>query len=527
MKIGFLGNANNYPFMLALALRRAGHEVHFIVDRKSPLDRPENRYSDMGPPYPDWIEDASDLPEAWSFHRRSAALDRVIGTLQDCDAVVLNQAGPALAPWIDRPHIALLTGADLQFLANRTYLENAAGYRLSEQAVLKYLVAAQREGIRSALAVSYFHPGLMPSGDALLAEIGVEDERRLFWHMSDAEYIRAAPPPNNKVLRIFCPARICWIRKSIDPVTEDYKGSDIMLRGLALFVRKTGASLDIRLPEKGKDVGPARELVRELGLDSMVHWFAPMSQATVLEEYARADIIFDQLGKSIVGMSGMDALAVGRPVIANGRPEIFKRFVEQPPAVLQASTPEEVSAQLMAMANPEARLAAGEHARNFIVAHGSADQAAKMCASIFGRVLGHPPALELWRADCEAGRTELLNQHAERLSELSETLSRRELEVHERETTFEGRMEMLRERENGVLRVEGDLAQRMEMLRERENGVLRVEGDLAQRAELSTKREEAIARRESTLADEEAYYRGLPLFKQTIQFRAWLRRRRG
>ena len=99
-----------------------------------------------------------------------------------------------------------------------------------------------------------------------------------------------------------------------------------------------------------------------------------------------------------------------------------------------------------------------------------------------------------------------MNQHAERLSELSETLSRRELEVHERETTFEGRMEMLRERENGVLRVEGDLAQR---------------------AELSTKREEAIARRESTLADEEAYYRGLPLFKQTIQFRAWLRRRRG
>ena len=96
MKIGFLGNANNYPFMLARALRLAGQEVHFIVDRKSPLDRPENRYSDVGPPYLDWIEDASDLPEEWSFHRPSAALDRVIAKLRECDAVVLNQAGPAI-----------------------------------------------------------------------------------------------------------------------------------------------------------------------------------------------------------------------------------------------------------------------------------------------------------------------------------------------------------------------------------------------------------------------------------------------
>ena len=41
MKIGFLGNANNYPFMLARALKRAGHDVRFVVDRKNLLDRPD------------------------------------------------------------------------------------------------------------------------------------------------------------------------------------------------------------------------------------------------------------------------------------------------------------------------------------------------------------------------------------------------------------------------------------------------------------------------------------------------------
>lgn len=52
MKIGFIGNANNYPFMIARAMRKMGHEVLFIVDRdkSEPLNRPENRYDDIGPP---------------------------------------------------------------------------------------------------------------------------------------------------------------------------------------------------------------------------------------------------------------------------------------------------------------------------------------------------------------------------------------------------------------------------------------------------------------------------------------------
>ena len=36
LRIGFSGNQNNSPFMLARALRTAGHDVRFLVDRPEP-----------------------------------------------------------------------------------------------------------------------------------------------------------------------------------------------------------------------------------------------------------------------------------------------------------------------------------------------------------------------------------------------------------------------------------------------------------------------------------------------------------
>ena len=148
-------------------------------------------------------------------------------------------------------------------------------------------------------------------------------------------------------------------------------------------------------------------------------------------------------------------------------------------------------------------------------------------AERFRLVLDDPKALEDWRANSDAGRTELLNQHAERLSDLASSLTRQELEAQERETTFSTRMNMLLERENAASRMEGELTRRAETSTEREGGISRMEAELARRAEASMQREVAVLKREENLAEEAAYYRELPMFKQAIQFRAWLRQRKG
>ena len=63
MKIGFLGNSNNYPFRLAQALRALGHDVVFFVDRprSESRHRPECHYTDVPYPYPNWVREIEPL----------------------------------------------------------------------------------------------------------------------------------------------------------------------------------------------------------------------------------------------------------------------------------------------------------------------------------------------------------------------------------------------------------------------------------------------------------------------------------
>lgn len=56
MRIGFLANTNNFPFMVARALRRLGEEVLFIVRRPELLNRPEFRSADIPLSYPSRIQ---------------------------------------------------------------------------------------------------------------------------------------------------------------------------------------------------------------------------------------------------------------------------------------------------------------------------------------------------------------------------------------------------------------------------------------------------------------------------------------
>jgi len=114
MKIGFFGNTNNFPLMLARAFQRLGHEVACIVHRTDPLHRPEYRYDDISYPYPDWIHEIL-LTDAQHFVIGNRQRNRAVGLLRSCDFVILNDLGVSLAKLIARPYLALLTGSDLTY----------------------------------------------------------------------------------------------------------------------------------------------------------------------------------------------------------------------------------------------------------------------------------------------------------------------------------------------------------------------------------------------------------------------------
>ncbi len=375
MKIGFLGNTNNYPFILAMLFREMGHSVFFVVTEKSPLHRPESRYPEFKAGYPDWITDLSDLAE-WEFFTLSPRLAGILGQLSQCDALVLNSFGLSCLPFLNLPAIALLTGSDLTDYANllsvetRTanydpaYKETPAGK--SDLAMLKDFINRQRLGIQNSALVRWFPHGLVPEGDRLLDELGIPASKRHFFAMANPDILEFSPAPHNQTARVFCGARLTW-KLPVEPgrALLDYKGGDVMIRGLGQFYRETGTRLEIRLVRKGLHLKETEDLIAEEGIADQVIWLEEMSLVDYWQEIERADIIFDQLAKSLPFGPVYDAMAVGRPAIANARPEISSPLPLAP--ICQAETPQEVCRQLKRLVfNPQEREQVGRLGRAYV-----------------------------------------------------------------------------------------------------------------------------------------------------------------
>lgn len=399
VKIGFVGNANNYPFMLARALKRMGHDVRFIVTASSRLDRPESRYADISYPYPDWIHEiALEHPLDWVRPGRKKERERIIELLNDCDWVVANQLGCSLLPWVRRPALALLTGVDLFVYCDWATASKQAAQVVSRTPLRRWvraqitrahfleLIRRQRAGVRNAALVRFFSRGLFPVGDHILDDLGVSGSRRVFLRMTDTDLIAYIEPPANPLPRIFCGARLNWVRPIPDGWSEiDYKGTDIMVRGIGLFYRRTGRRLDLRLVRKGLHVAETLSLLETEGVADQVTWCDELDHQRYLMECRYADIVFDQVGNSISAMVTLESMALGRPVIANGRMDLLDGPWASGSPLCQAATAEEVCAQLERLVpDADVRCKVGRASRDFVEHNLSANAAAEFCLNYFG-----------------------------------------------------------------------------------------------------------------------------------------------
>ncbi len=440
LKIGFWGNTNNNPFMVARALRKKGHEVLFIIDEEQRLSRPEFRYEDISTPYPEWIRDFSPLP----LFLVGNLIDEekknwIIEALRDCDLVVLNGYAVRFADEIKKPCFIHLTGADLIPLADPKYIEvltaafldnmdkqgflkknskgsiylgnklflrvgeilmrskyrhidfnnnymvklspwenllYVAGYRLW----MKEQIRRQGEGIKRSVGYIYSVPGIVPTGDRLIKKLGIPERTKITYLTVDTDYALYTPMPSNAIPRVFNIARFNWVpetSKSRGFHELDFKGNDIMIKGIGLYYRKTGKAIDLRFVKKGKDMEETYRLCKNEGIDTLITWLDELTQKQVMEEYRKADILFDQLATSVVTMGGLEGMAVGRPLIANSRPEIYEKFLGERTAICQAKTPVEVCHWLEKLTEDAAfREKKGKESRDFVLRHFSADKMA-------------------------------------------------------------------------------------------------------------------------------------------------------
>jgi hypothetical protein len=363
---------------------------------------------------------------------RTSRWRRLLSLLADADALVLNAWMYAAAVDLALPSVCLATGSDLEFYANpravSRYAQNqekaprsrtwaphlwilnaltpeslvdvaamlpAPAFRAWRTLVFRRFVARQRAGLRHARAMAYLPTGIVAVGDRLVRELRGED-RSLTLLMTEPDVIRPEPLPVNARLRVFNSARLDWA-PPLPPMVGEWenKASDILLRGVALHHARTGLGIDLHLVAKGQSVEATRSLARALGIDWMITWHAEMTQQDVRAQYRQADVVVDQLGNHMPGMSAFDAMAMGRPVLAHGRAQVMTATFGAPLPLADACTPDGVADQLRRLSQlPERRLLA-LRGRVFAERHLSADDAARRLVAAIapaGRATQEVPA---------------------------------------------------------------------------------------------------------------------------------------
>ena len=383
MKIGFLGNTNNYPFIIASQMKAIGCEVVLFIDApaKELLNRPEQYTHDISYPYPEWIKEKLSLRKSLHIHFPQIFEKDVIREINTCDAVILNDYGHRFKNFINPsiPSISMFSGADLEVMG---VYENVKQMKLTnaklkyfpnflKKAYSRFSVKQLRKGISQASLVSYFPIGLVPYGDEILKEIFNNKPFKRFNHLHViTEGYQYHSPKNNVVFRIFSFTRFMW-KTPFPPGrnAEENKGNDIMIRGIALFLKTYNKPLDIHLIEKGLHIEESKELIEELGYSNMVTWHKEMPYKELPKHILQADVVFEQLGTHFIS-GGFYAMLLGRPLIGNAMPEIFNELTGEKTPVCHACTPEQVCYWLQQLTeNKDLIGTIGKRSRQYVLDH--------------------------------------------------------------------------------------------------------------------------------------------------------------
>lgn len=388
--IVFLGSMNAMPMMYALELRKKGYDVLYFVDRpvSDALSRPENHFSEITYPYPDWIVEFF-LPSqiALPYMRRCFAkkIKREVFARRrgDVQVYILNGLFISLAPYLgqDSVRVALSHGSDLDSWAD---VDGMADLSISfrRRSVFKYLpffavrpliaIAVRRQygGAAACGCVVYFPKGFNEFGDRVLRRLSSGGVRILERYDVSFEPLknesRGFKEPGENLIVL---SAVRFLFRTFVEGNEGYsKGNDIIIDGLARYCNEN-PRVQVHFVEKGPDVQLAKEMCQEKGLGANVIWHKEMRFIELLDLYRQADICFDQVGQHWIGAVGGYALWLGKPLIANDERPVRTGFWPKDNPVFSAASAEDVYRHLKALTDPDIRRKASIESKRFAEYH--------------------------------------------------------------------------------------------------------------------------------------------------------------
>jgi glycosyltransferase involved in cell wall biosynthesis len=390
LKIAFVGNSNNMPYVYAKAMIAQDLDVTLFLDRPKSylLDRPESNdpeHFESG--LPSWIVELKLIfPSRYiSSSFPSLFYIRLLNKLRKYDVIIFNGNLISLGQFIEKGKVVIniFSGSDLDIAADYKSrkmvvqsIHDITFRKFVPKVFIEWLfprfIANQRKGIRRADLVNYYPTGMFPEGDKLLLEImGGKQFVRMEHRGTDcSKFNYQTIDPIKETFTILSFVRFYYLNNC-----NANKKNDIMINGISKFLsrNKLQKPVEIIFFEKGNDLNAAKKLCEEMGLSPYVKWVGIVSLHELTEYMKMSDVVFDQLGDQFIG-GGLHSMLVGRPLIANGRPDVFRPLLGVKSPVCQATNEEEVANWLDKLYNDKSLvIELGKKCRQYVLDHHNLD----------------------------------------------------------------------------------------------------------------------------------------------------------
>jgi glycosyltransferase involved in cell wall biosynthesis len=359
MKTCFLGNMNNFPFGIAKEFHKRNYQVTQFIDvpKDNLLDRPESVDKKLNADYPDWIVDLNmniyDIRTTFYLLFPSIFFRSLINKINNYDVIFINGNWLKLAKYIDKSKfvIGLLAGSEVEEAdegRKPLLISNATQKGMLQKMVPRFIyklfygriIQLFREGLKRLNVVNYYLPEINPEGDAVINEIKKDQKySRVILRGFDTtlfDYIE--PDIQKKVFVILNITRFYFTQN-----VNTNKRNDIMISGIARFIKKNNIEENLKIIffEKGTDLDLAKKMCSDLDIAKFITWSPVVTMERLKKYFEECDVAFDQLGEQWIG-AGLFSMLTGRPLIANGRGDIYEKYLGEKFPVCQADNEDDV-----------------------------------------------------------------------------------------------------------------------------------------------------------------------------------------
>jgi glycosyltransferase involved in cell wall biosynthesis len=398
MKIALYGNiCNNFYTIVKLIRQYSDIDIHlYLPDNVDKQQLPESDDPHIKGNYPFWIHKSKDwrLKNCFCFWKNN-----IIKEFSKYDIVILSDLYVSISPFLKAKTIFFVTGSDLTATpfsdVNRGLFNKVSfGFNLK----LKLYAFLQRRGIRyiNEIWTQPFKPFKkainklnIPAEKIKNAYFPLLIDTKLF--SSDYNAIKG----NNKYINaikekfrfvLFHPSRLMIRQNESTVSTGNWKRNDLLFEGFAIFLKEfkiKDAGLVMIDRNVSMEVGRAKEIIRNLGIESNVLWLEPadrsgFSRKELVELYSVADVVADDFGAGWFGSIILEALSVQKPVINYLDEEAMNILYPWHP-ILSCNTAESIANTLYKLYSDENfKLETGKKSRKWIEEFHSSEKAAEI-----------------------------------------------------------------------------------------------------------------------------------------------------